>query len=212
VIRRNGHLIAAALCALAALFLVLLGAQLVRWHRQVARDDALFQATPGRSGLWRVSRDPPLDPARAILGLDDDLAYRHALQLYWRAKPRPEGYQPLLANYIATAQTALGRIADTDPDPRRRAIALNLSGVLLLSGTPPQEPQGRVSFLDAGVSAFAGATRLDADNADVKFNLEFAIRAVREAQLDLPGLIHGGSNIGAGQGTAGGAGFVGSGY
>lgn len=211
MIGRNRVLVAAA-CALAALLLVFLGVQFLRWHRQVSRDDALFQAAPARYGLWHLSHEPPLDPSRWILGLDDDLAFRHALQLYWRGRPQPEGYQPLLANYVAAAQDALGRVADREASPERRAIALNLSGVLLLSGIPPQDAQGRVAFLDAGLGAFVRATRNDPANEDAKFNVELAIRAIREEQANLPGLIHGGTSGGNGAGRAGGAGFVGSGY
>src|SRR5205814_6273646 len=53
------------------------------WQTTLARDDIRFRARPSQVALWQSSATLPCDPARAILGLDDALAYRNVLQRYW---------------------------------------------------------------------------------------------------------------------------------
>src|SRR5437867_3025461 len=74
---------------------LLLGGEMLRWQRQVSRDDELFRATPGRADLWHVPGAPPWDPVKAVLGLDDDLSFREALRLFKAARPR--GHQHVRA-------------------------------------------------------------------------------------------------------------------
>jgi len=211
MIRRHGRLLATAFLALAALVLVALGAQLLRWERQISRDDVVFQATPLRPDLWRSAPFPQLDPSRAILGIDDDLAFRRALQLFWRAKPRSIDYRPLLQAYIAQAQGALTRIADSSSSAERRSAAFNLMGVLQFSQTlPSSDEAARNATIREGVGDFRNALELDATNDDAKLNLELAARLYREELTGPP--ISGGPSGGANNGSAGGAGAIGGGY
>ena len=211
MIRRHLLVVSLLSSVAAALVLALLGVQLLRWEHQLARDDQLFQATPLRGGLWRTSYPTRFDPSPYVLGIQDDVRYRQALQQFWRAKPGSLAYRPLLPSYIADAQSRLLMIADRDPDTARRSIAWNLIGVLQFSETLPSDAVARAAILRNGIGAFERAVEVDSTNNDAKLNLEMALRLNREDLAKLP-LHRGGSTAGAGEGAAGGAGLVGSGY
>jgi hypothetical protein len=208
VIRRHWPGVVAVACVLGASFLALLAAELVRWQHQVSRDDRLFQVTPQRSGLWQVSHAPSLDPSKWILGLDDDVAYRRALQLFWLGKPALT-YKPDQPADSLRAQVTLARIATTDPSPKRRANALDLLGYLLLAGPGTQDIKLRLAHLTEGISDFRDAIGLDPDAVDAKLNLELALRAQQEVLDEFVG--HG-ATAGVGARAGGGLGLVGSGY
>jgi hypothetical protein len=208
VIGRHWRGVLALACLAGAAFLALLAVELVRWQHQVSRDDRLFQVTPVRSGLWQVSHGSPLDPSRWILGLDDDVAYRQALQLFWLGRPTLT-YRPDQAAQSLRAQVTLARLATTDPNPRRRANALNLLGYLLLAGPGTQDLKLRLAHLTEGISDFRDAIALDSGAVDAKLNLELALRAQQDVLDEFVG--HG-ATAGVGARAGGGLGLVGSGY
>jgi hypothetical protein len=223
-IRRHWQLIAGLVGLLAAAALAVIAFQAVRWGDQISRDDQLFRATPLRGDLWRVSNDPPGDPSRWLLGLDDDLAVRRALQLFWRAEPRtyvprrransPRGrfngpiLVPALPSTVAEAQGALMQLADNG-DPRIRSLAFNLVGVLQLSTGTSNDLATREAALRIGIGAFQSAVLLDQTNTEAKYNLELALRTNRDVLEQLPGKGPSGTEA---QGTGRGAGTIGSGY
>jgi hypothetical protein len=208
VIRRHWRGVLAAVCLAGAALLALLALELVRWQHQVARDDSLFQLTPERSGLWRVSHAPPVDPSRWILGLDDDIAYRRALQLFWLGRPTLT-YKPNQPADSVRAQVTLARLATGDPSPRRRANALTLLGYLVLAGPGTQDLKLRLAHLSEGISDFREAIALDPTQVDAKLNLELALRAQQDV---LDQFVGHGATAGVGTRAGGGLGLVGSGY
>jgi hypothetical protein len=208
VIRRHWRAVAALVCLAGAAVLGVLAAELVRWERQVSRDDRLFQLTPQRGGLWQVSHAPSFDPSRWILGLDDDMTYRRALQLFELGRPSLV-YKANQAADSVRAQVALARVADADPTGRRRANALNLLGYLLLAGPGAQDVKLRLAHLTEGVTDFREAIRVDQTAVDAKLNLELALRAQQDVLDEFVG--HG-ATAGVGTRAGGGLGLVGSGY
>jgi hypothetical protein len=208
VIRRHWRGLAALVCLAGAVVLALLATELVRWERQVSRDDRLFQLTPERGGLWQVSHAPSFDPAKWILGLDDDVTYRRALQLFWLGKPTLS-YKPNQAINSLRAQVTLAAVADADPSRERRATALNLLGYLLLAGPAAQDIKLRLAHLSEGVTDFREAIALDPTAVDAKLNLELALRAQQDVLDEFVG--HG-ATAGVGTRAGGGLGLIGSGY
>jgi hypothetical protein len=224
-IRKHWQLIAGLVGLLAAAVLAVIAFQAVRWGDQISRDDELFRATPLRADLWRVSADPPADPSRWLLGLNDDIAVRHALQLFWQAEPRlytprrntkgprrPPFNRPFILpaplSTVAEAQGALMKLAD-NADRRIRSIAFNLVGVLQLSTGTSNDLATRQAALRIGIGAFENAVLVDPTNTEAKYNLELALRTNRDVLEQLPGKGPSGTEA---EGTGRGAGTIGSGY
>ena len=224
-IRRHWQLIAALIGLLVVAALAVTAFQAVRWGDQISRDDELFRATPLRADLWRVSAEPPGDPSRWLLGLNDDIAVRHALRLFWQAEPRlytlprtatrprrPPFNRPFVIpaplSTVAEAQGALMKLSD-NADPRIRSIAFNLVGVLQLSTGTSNDPATRAAALRIGIGAFQNAVLLDRTNTEAKYNLELALRTNRDFLEQLPGKGPSGTEA---EGTGRGAGMIGSGY
>jgi hypothetical protein len=208
VIGRHWQALAALVCLAGAAALAVLAAELVRWERQVSRDDPLFQVTPERAGLWQVSHAPGFDPSKWILGLDDDVAFRQALQRFWLGKPSLV-YKPSQPADNLRAQVLLAGVADRDPEPGRRSRALTLLGYLLLAGPASPDVQLRLAHLRQGADAFTTAIRLDPTNVDAKLDLELALRAQQNV---LDQFVGHGATAGIGTRAGGGLGLLGGGY
>ena len=175
--RRAVLLVAALLCfALAAAALVL-ARDVHRWQSAFDSDDVRYRVAPAAPGLWQV--DETL-PARSLLEVGDDLAFRRALQtLRVAGVEEPEVSDPELALRRSDARTRLAAVAAKDPHAERRSRALTLVGVLSLSGALANVQQATPLLRDALVR-FRGAIALDADNAEAKINLELALRRDEE--------------------------------
>jgi hypothetical protein len=196
-------------CVAVGVVLVLLAADLRRWPHRLAADDARFRAAPSHRDLWQGDALLPWDPARAVLAVDDDLAYRHALQLFWLSRLGADQFsRPELADVRARAQQQLTALARTAPDRRVRSQAANLLGVALLGTPGPVDQTARGTVLQQGVVDLQEAVRLDPTNDDAKLNLELALRDTN-VQGQLGGT---GASGGSRGGRASGAGNVGTGY
>jgi hypothetical protein len=124
------------------------------------------------SASRKVGEALPFSPARHLLGLGDDVAFRRVVVLFHAAYPRDDEFQrsPQGAAARISAETALTAVIRTGGDRRRASTASNLLGVLALvdSATAPTGNAG----VDRSVLAFQDAIRLDRSNADAKTNLE----------------------------------------
>jgi hypothetical protein len=172
--------VAAACVALAAL-LSLLALDVHRRDRSFQADDVLFRVEPLREDRWQPGEVVPFGAARALLGVDDDLAYRQALQLVRRARPRTVTYeQSKLVGLRAVAQMQLGLIVRRDDDAARRSAAANLLGVLGLSLATIDDSL-RPMLLGNAAGDFRRAVRLDPESDDAKFNLELVLQRLEAA-------------------------------
>ena len=81
-LRRAAPLLAALLLLGLAAAFALLAVDVRAWQARLRHDDVRFTAFRSVDGLWRSPAILPGDPASALLGLGDPLAYRHALQLF----------------------------------------------------------------------------------------------------------------------------------
>lgn len=177
--RRVGLIVGAVVCLALAALLTLLAADVSRWHDALRGDDARYRAAPGARDLWNPAELVSLGAARAILGVDDDLAFRRAvraLRLARLEETAPPDTKLVLQR--AEAQARLEAIRAGGGNPARRSRAMNLLGVLYLA-TPAADSEEQAATLKAAVANLQDAIALDPDNSEAKFNLELALQQRR---------------------------------
>jgi hypothetical protein len=204
-----------ALCAVIALALAAGLAALAHdvrsWPGTFESSDVRYRSSPNDTDLWRPRELAPWRVSRAVLGLDDDLEYRRAVQgLRLGRLEGPGVTDPNLSVLRSDAQTRLVQFSNADGDPRRRSAAANLAGVLALVSLVAEE-RDRALLLGSAVRSFRRAIALDPLNEDAKYNLELSLQRGRELQLSESG---GGKDPApGGRGSRGaGTGDPGSGY
>jgi hypothetical protein len=206
--------VGAVLCLALALGLGLLALDVVRSRDAVARGDVDYRVAPGSTGLWRSSHLVPAGLAARLLGTEDDIALRRAvrsMRLSHLDDLTASVSDPQLALQRNDAQARLDAIVAAANDPRQRARAAGLLGVLGLARLVT-ETQDRVALLSSTVANLQLAIALDpGGNDDAKYNLELALQRARGIQLTEGA---GGQNPSpGGSGSSGaGAGDPGSGY
>lgn len=172
----------AAVCLCAGASATLLASDAVRWQNRMRSDDARFAAVPERRELWTLRELFPFGAARAVLDLDDDLAYRRAAQTFVLGQPRQETYTDTeLIAQRARAQVLLADIVGSDQDPKARAAGANLLGVLGFASAVLDPPQAS-TYLSTASASFRQAISLDPQHVDAKYNLELALARLRAAQ------------------------------
>ena len=206
--RLTAAAIALVLVAVAAA-LAVLAVDVLRWGSQVEEADLRYQALRGDRKMWQADTVLPARFSRKVVGVDDDIAFREALQMFRLSGLRAE--QATLGQ-VATksgAELRLERIGRTHPDPRLRSQAANLRGVMSF-----EEARGTSEdpslFLRRALADFKEAMRLDPENEAAKYNLELVLRLIETTEEG-----EGGGSAGArGDTPASGAGAAtgGSGY
>ncbi len=175
------------LCAVIALALAAglaaVGHDVRSWPGTLDSSDTRYRSSPNDTDLWRPRELAPWRVSRAVLGLDDDLAYRRAVQgLRLGRLEGPGVTDPNLSVLRSDAQTRLVQIATADGEPSRRSDAANLAGVLALVSLVAEE-QDRAILLGSAIRSFRRAIALDPANEDAKYNLELSLQRGRELQL-----------------------------
>src|SRR5205085_10591049 len=95
--------------------------------------------------------------AQALLGIGGDLAYRDALLAYRGRSTAPSFDNGLERREAqASAEIALSRVEQADPDGRRASHAANLLGILAMSGPAPIAP-GQPDPVDRAQAEFQNA-------------------------------------------------------
>ena len=148
-----------AVCLIVAVLSVLVLLEVRPWERGLHRGDARFDAVPPAAPLsfgsptppqlasWNVPRGFAGDLAKRLLGLRDDIAYRHAVAFYRAAAPTPNeqvqfSEDPELPARRIRAQQALTAVSKNDPDRRIRSRAMNMLGIDPGSGRAGHVPYG----------------------------------------------------------------------
>ena len=158
-------------------------------------------------GLWRSPAILPGDPARSILGLDDSLSYRQALQLYWFSTVGSStGGQADLAATRVDAESKLQDLLTTADTAQERSTAANLLGVMTV--TAPSNSSTQKEEIATARNYFVRAVRTDPSNYDAKLNLELLLRVAHPGKSELNQDAHGGFGFGG----ANGVGVVGGGF
>ena len=194
VSRRTAIEIGAGAISLAvAVLLVLVLLEVRPWERWLVQGDARYDAVPQAATLSFGTPTPPVlarwkTPsglsgriAERLLGLRDDMAFRHALALYRAAAPNANqqvqfSEDPDLPARRIRAQQALTAVSKDDPERRIRSRATNMLGILVRSGPTPQDPNEQRNQILTAIGLFRNAILLDPNNADAKLNLELVLQ------------------------------------
>ncbi|HYK07569.1 MAG TPA: hypothetical protein VEW11_07340 [Gaiellaceae bacterium] len=209
-------LVAAAGCVLVAVFLALVAVDVARSRSAIPADDVRFAAGAPTSG-WSPRAVAPFGAGERLLGVRDDVAFRHMLRTLRASKLLDYTVSdPMLAIKRTELAERLESIAVHDPDPVLRSRAMSLLGVVSVvswNSTPSQGTQqlDRSELLLAAIASFEQAIGLDPENDDAKYNLQLMLQ---RGQGLLPTEAAAGKNPAAGgKGSRGaGAGAPGSGY
>jgi hypothetical protein len=202
-------LIAAVAALVAGICLVLLAVDVGRWNTAFARDDVRFKVQPTRSDLWKPDTLVPFHAAKRLLAVDDDLFYRQTLRHFYLAQPRANKYLHTNIDAIRSEATvALAEYIREGTSQARRSQAANLLGILGLALAATDDPGQRLRFLLFASREFRGALTFDQSNEDAKFNLELALRLLKQQPTNNGG----GSAHGPGRGGGAALAKPGSGY
>ena len=209
-VRRHRNALLALLCIAAGAVLLLLAFDAHTWRTTVARDDLRFRALPAHRGLWKPRTSLPGDPASALLGTGDTMAYRKALQLFWysRIGSNPEERQDL-PTLRAQTQQHLQDLTAQGLSAHERSYAANLLGVLVV--TTPNSSQDKSAIeqiLRRAAGYFQQAIRIDSHNDDAKLNLEMVLRVTKPGKGGFSNDARSGYGFGRGRGAT----PIGSGY
>jgi hypothetical protein len=202
-VRRHRAGLLALACIVAALVLVLLALDASAWGNTVKRDDLRFRALPQHRGLWKPVTSLPGDPAGALLGTTDTMAYRRALQLFWysRIGLNPEERQDL-PTIRAEAQQHLLDLTAHGANAHERSFAANLLGVLVVTTPAASTDKGAIeSILNRATGYFTQAIRIDPANLDAKLNLELVLRITRPGKGKFGRDARAGYGFGVGRGV-----------
>jgi hypothetical protein len=181
VTRREKLLLAAAVVAAPiAVLLAVFAVDILRTPGWISDDDSRFAGAPVRgSGLWNEPGILATRARLAVLGVEDDFAYRRTVALFTRLRPGEEeqGLNAERDARWAKLQFDLANESRENPDPERRSELQNLMGVTLLARYLYASPDQRSMLLSNAVGAFRSAVELDPGNDEAKLNLELAMRA-----------------------------------
>jgi len=206
-LRRRLRLVAVAAVLLAGAAVLSLAADgVLRAGSALRAGDTAFVGTPA-DAVWAAG-GPFGGLGRGLLGVDDDIRYRRALQLYATIAEQSQSFDNGVARSHArgAAAAALADVERRDRDLRRAARAAVLLGVLAYSGPAARSGQ-EPSPTDRAIAEFTNAIRLDPANATAKTDLELILRLL-VARGERAGRNPGGfgpssSKQGAGLGTPG---------
>ena len=162
----------AGLLVAAAVIVALLAADVRAWPAALNGGDAVYAATPGRATWTPSTRLGGL--ADGLLGVQDDVAGRRALQLYSLSIGLHQRLDNALDVQTARAQ-ALNALASAarDPDPHDASQARTLLGILTFGASASGGSQNQV---DAAIADFTDAIRADPSDVFAKFDLELLLR------------------------------------
>jgi hypothetical protein len=183
--RAAGWAAAVAMVAVAG-FLAVLAADVLRWRGHLEHTDLRVGRAPANTGIWTVDTRVPGDPAAALLEVDDDVAFRRALQLFRLGNPRRPARTQHDLNVRLAADSRLADVSEADPDRAIRSRAAMLRGILSLESARG-EPLRASVHLRRALGALRTAIKLDAANTDAKYDLELVLRLIRVAEEQSPG-------------------------
>jgi len=204
--RRPAEIAGVVLLVAAAAALAALAVDVLRVDRHVATADVRFTTRLDRDASWTPETLLPSGIARSILGIDDDLRYRHAVQRFWLSEPRAPLREFVDVTRRAGAERELAELAEGSGSAEQRSLLWTMRGGLLLEearSTPTQ----REVFVRRAIEQFQRAITIDASNDDAVHNLELSLKLLRQTGQGDAGETEGRAPLpssGAGAATSGG--------
>jgi hypothetical protein len=200
------RIVVATVAVVAAVALALLAADMFLVQRSMSSSDTRFASGSLSASLWRPHQLLPFGATKSLLSVDDDVAYREAVRAFVLGRPRDEPFQsPDLLGQRGHAQDLLQAIVESKQDPKRRAEAANLIGVLGFANAAV-DPDQAYNYLSEAIGRFRQAITLDPASDDAKYNLELALTRIKKtskpAGQKQPQDNRGGTGGGAGTGDA----------
>lgn len=193
----------------AAVVLFVLALDVLRWRGHIDGADLRFAAASGDVAMWEPATILPAAVTRKALALDDDLAYRRAVQRFRVSRIGQPARQQADVARKGRVEAELARLDRTDADAHRRSLVSNLLGVLAFEEARDDQGQQAV-LLRRSLESFRRAIALDSRNEDAKYNLELVLRLLERSANDSGPA--GGGQRGDVQGTGAGAATSGTGY
>lgn len=199
-IRRILPLLVAIVLLGLATVLALFAADVRAWQGALTQSDLRFRGQRSHTGLWHSPAALPTDPARSVLGIDDALAYRRALQLFWfSTSGASTGGQADLAGTRVEAEVELQRLMNSAATAEERSNAANLLGFLTVTA-PANSPTQKEEIATA-IGYFQQAVIADPTNYYAKLNLELLLRVARPGKSKLDQDAKGGFGFGGSNGV-----------
>lgn len=183
--RRAAGVVAVAVLVVVAALLVALAADVLRFDRQLRDGDAAYAAGAARVS-WRPDTLLPRGVSASLLGVSDDLAYRDAVDRFWRSKPRDPIRVFEDVTRRSAAERALGRTVDRDPSAERRSELQVLRAALMLEEARSSPTQRQV-FVRRAIEFLERAVILDPSNEAALYDLELALRLLRASGSGVQG-------------------------
>jgi hypothetical protein len=180
-IRRPGLLVAAVVALALGLVLALLAVDVFRWRDHLEHADSRFAAAAGDRAMWEAPQVLPFDAARRLVGVDDDIRLRRAIQTFRLSRPTLPPQNQFDAALRAEAAFALARVAGSDSSREGRSVAALLEGALSFELARTEQIGAQV-YLERTVDAFRRAVRLDPTNDEAKYNLELVLNLLRDVE------------------------------
>jgi hypothetical protein len=172
---RVTRLVAAVAAIVASALLALLAADVRAWTDHFAVADSQLKRSAGPLPARKIDSAFPLETARRILEVDDDVQLRRGIWLFKQGRAARDREQSARAYALSAGE--LNRIA-ASASRREASQAQNLIGLIAYYSA------STIGFdRNDSVAAFARAVRLDPANVDAKYNLELVLRAIRADQV-----------------------------
>lgn len=202
---RRLALVAGIVVALAAAaFLAVLALDVLRWRGELERADVRSRSAIADPGLWKVDTALPARVSRDLLALEDDVAYRLAVQRFRLGRPAetPRDQHELAVRAQASLQ--LARVVRSDSSVARRSRAATLRGILTFEEARG-DPTHAGARLRESLAQFREAVVLDPANEAAKFDLELALRQLQSNEEEAQGRARKPRPRGQSQGSGAGA-------
>ena len=179
-LRPVGGVVAVAALVVAAAVLVALAADVLRWDRQVRDGDAAYTARAAAS--WEPDTLLPRGVSASLLGVEDDVAFRRAVDQFWRSEPREP--HPRVRGRDPPERGRAQPRADGRPRPEPRAPArLTTLRAALLFEEARNSPTQRQVFVRRAIEQLQRAVTLDPTDETAIYDLELALKLLRAVGL-----------------------------